>query len=239
MFIDLSEITQRFEVQPDYIALGPSVLQAVATGELELQQGVRFAVPDILFSLLMRIQDGDPKAANVLSSVFQYFAARNARLRESNVRQIRLMAARLIDILESLRKSGTLEPISFEVVDPQFRSELSRLYEQPRFQIELSPKSSFLKEYVSRVYSWAKEKGHVVLERGRRIFHDLRTHVHLLEILDKADSLVRWKAEFFERRIRFRGYRATKLFLGISLSVVGAAYSEFGTASILIAFVDP
>ena len=239
MTIRLSEVTQRFQEEPYAIARGPSVLGSIANGELELNADARFAVPDVLLKLLERVLDGDLQARNVLSSVFGYFDVKFGKSGRSKGDVFWHMARRLASVIKQLTDAGNLEVLSSSTIDVKLNLVLADLYEQPRFKIELSPRASFLKAYVLRVYSWATEQGHVVLEKGRRIFSDLRSRISTLELAARADAMVEFKANYFERRLNFRGSRATKFFLAVSIGVTGLVLPAAGLAGLLIAFVDP
>lgn len=235
----MSNIANRFQERPCVVGLGPSVLRSIAIHEIDLSRDSRIAVPDVLLKLLEQVHKGDSRAVDVLSSVFRHFGVGAAKPRSDQKQDAYSIAESLFNVIRFLRDSGRLEVIDREAVDEKFRDALSGLYEQQRFKIELSPKASFLKEYVLCVYSWARQSGHVVLERGRRIFSDLRSDIPLLELPEKADNLTRWKADYFETRLGFRGYRATKFFLAVSFGITGLVLPGASAAGLLIAFVDP
>jgi len=137
------------------------------------------------------------------------------------------------------READRLVVIGDELIDGEVQGSLARLYPGRAFEVSLSPKKNFLREYLVKIYSWSKRTGGVILERTRRIFTDLGHHIATLQLPDRLDQYLDLKSQYTGRMFAFRGGRAVKFFVGAAVNVVGFGNSFFGAVGLVIVFLDP
>ena len=243
--VDIDEIVSMFSNPHRVVAAGPSSLQYLASGELVLHPASRLAIPDNLLSLLTRVREGSSEHHAFLIRIMRYFRGRRRHTQDRESSGDNELVFRVVSLILGLRDANRLDVIDDEMIDPKIQESLVRLYPSKAFEISLSPKKNFLREYVVKIWSWSKRTGGLIVERTRRVFSDIGHYISAIQIPDKLDYYTNIKSKFFNRVFNFRGGKATKYFVGIAVAIVGlgnpaAAVTGAATmAGIVIAFTDP
>jgi hypothetical protein len=235
--MDVSEIVSAFTGSSATVALGPSSLESIANEELWPRESYSIAVPDTLLRLVLLISEGSTEHRAFLIRLIRFFRTRgrswHGRIDDDDI------VDKLVKLLLELRTTNRLLVISDEMVISEIQESLARLYPGRAFEISLSPRKNFLRDYIVKIYSWSKRTGGAVLERTRRVFSDMGHHIATLQLPDRLDHFVNLKSRYTGHIHDFRGGRAAKFFVGAALSLAGFAHPAAGVAGVLIAFMDP
>lgn len=236
--MDINGIVEKFRVKPKVVALGLSSLESFANDELHLNDNPQVAVPDNLIRLLVLIRNGSIEHRRFLIRIIRYF-----REREINTPELdeidNSTVDRIIIAFDEFQKNDRLVVITDEINDEEIQESLNGLYPGSAFEISLSPKRNFLRDYLVRIYSWSKSTGGIILERSRRVFSDVGHHIATLQFPDKIDHYTKLKSQYLGRMFGFRGGRSTKFFVGCVISIAGLNNPIASIAGVIIAFADP
>lgn len=236
--MNINEAVDNFLKIPKAIALGPSSLESLANEELWPNGSQMVAVPDNLMRLLSRIREGSQEHRLFLIRLIRYFRARSWQTRRYEDQDDHVVS-RIMDTIKALEDGGRLMVINADMADPEIQESLGNLYPGSAFEIALSPKQNFLRDYLVRIYSWSKRTGGMILERTRRVFSDMGHHIATLQLPDKLDHYVGLKSRYAGRMFGFRGGRAAKFFVGCAISIAGLGSPAASIAGVVIAFADP
>ncbi len=221
------------------IAIGPSALEPLALDEMVIDGSTKIAIPENLLRLLLYIRDGSERHRRVLVRVLHHFRPRWANTRFIDPRMDEAIVDRLMSLIERFEAEGRIVAITDEVRDEGIEHALRQLFPGPGYEIELSPKRNFLREYLVLAFSWSKKTGGAILEKTRRIFSDVGRHIATLQLPDKLDGAITAKSRFFDKIYAFRGGRATKFFVAGAVAVTGVWNPAIGAAGIVLVFMDP
>jgi hypothetical protein len=221
------------------VAIGPSMLEHLATDSRLLDTPTRFVVPVELVRLSAIVAEGSAEHQRFLAGIIGYFRQSPWRRRRLEGDDDLVVAARLADVIVQLDRQGRLLTLGDEAIEPDIAEALGDLYLAPRFQVALSPRRPFLRDYLIKVYSWSKATGGFVVEATRRPFSDLGHFIVTLQIPDKADAAIRLKRQPMKRLFGFRGGSAVQFFVGLALHVGGLIYPIVGVAGTVIIVADP
>lgn len=236
--MNIDEVVDKFLESPKAIALGPSSLESLANEELWPNESQMVAVPDNLMRLLSRIREGSQEHRLFLIRLIRYFRARSWQT-SHHEDQDDYVVTRIIEAVSTFEDGGRLIVISAEMAEPDIQESLGNLYSGRAFEIALSPKRNFLRDYLIRIYSWSKRTGGMILERTRRVFSDMGHHIATLQLPDKLDHYVGLKSRYVGRMYGFRGGKAAKFFVGCAISIAGLGSPAASIAGVVIAFADP
>lgn len=234
--MDITEAVGKFIEGPSAVALGPSSLESVANEEL--QPGVAVAIPANLLRLLSLVRGGSDEHRAFLIRVLRYFRSRPWGPTPRDVDD-NLLVDRIIELIDEFERQGRLIVIDQNFVDPEIQRALENLYSGRAFEISLSPRRNFLRDYLVSIYSWSRATGGTVLERTRRVFSDMGHHIAALQLPDKLDHYVNLKGHYVGRMFGFPGGKAAKFFVGCAVSAAGLHSPAASIAGVVIAFVDP
>lgn len=237
--MSVNDIVSRFLESPKAVALGPSSLESLANGELWPNDSATVVVPDNLLRLVTLISEGSNEHRDFLIRLVRYFRSRTWSSRYREDEEDHYLANRIANLILEFKQTNRLLVIGEGMIDEEIQESLGRLYPGGAFEISLSPKKNFLREYLVRIYSWSKHTGGVILERTRRVFSDLGHHIATLQLPDKLDHYVGLKSQYIGRTFGFRGGRATKFFVGVAVGLAGLGNPAASVAGVVIAFMDP
>ena len=236
--MNINEVVNRFSETHKAIALGPSSLESLANEELWPNGNQMIAVPDNLMRLLSRIREGSQEHRLFLIRVIRYFRVNSWKTLHSE-KQDDYVVNRIIDIINEFDNNGRLIVIAAEMADLEIQESIGMLYPGRAFEISLSAKRNFLRDYLVGIYSWSKRTGGVIIERTRRVFTDMGHYIATFQLPDKLDHYVNLKGRYVGRMFGFRGGKAAKFFVGCAISVAGLGSPAASIAGVVIAFADP
>lgn len=236
--MNINKVIDTFRQTPKIVALGPSSLESVANEELWPNGNQSVAIPENLIRLLERIREGSEEHRRFLIRIIRYFRASSWQASHDEDQDHKVVIS-IIKTIDAFKDSGRLVIISDEMDDPEIQKSLSTLYPGRAFEIALSPKRNFLRDYLVRIYSWSKSTGGVILERTRRVFSDMGHQIATFQLPDKLDRYAGLKSRYVGRMFGFRGGKATKFFVGCAISIAGLGNTAASIAGVVIAFADP
>lgn len=239
--MEINELLATFDGETNAVALGPSSLAAIARGEMSLDmiESERIAIPCNLKRLLEYVREGSDRHHKLLSRVMRYYGSGMAPWTSKSDQLDGGLIAHLLSIIDFYQEAGRLEIITEEFIDDGLQEALAGIYSGSAFEIEMSPRRNFLRDYLVLMYSWSKRTGGKILERTRRIFSDVGQYISSLQIPDKLDGTILLKARYSTRIYSFRGGRALKFFVASVVAIAGIHNPLFGVAGVVLVFVDP
>lgn len=237
--MNIDAIVSKFLEGPKAVALGPSSLESLVNERLWPARAPIIAIPDNLIRLVTHVREGSIEHRNFLIRIIRHFRGGTRAPKYLEDRADNILANRIAILVLELYEAGRLEIIGEEIVDASIEESLGGLYPSNAFEIALSPKRNFLRDYLVRIYSWSKATGGIILERTRRVFSDIGHHITTLQLPDKLDHYVQVKSDFVGRMFDFRGGRAAKFFIGLVVAVAPLGAIAAGVAGVVIAFTDP
>lgn len=218
---------------PTWIIPGLSSLYHMASGSFVFDSPYRFAIPGNLIKLLEFVDKGSEEHAEFLKHIVLEDHADKQELSGDEI------AASLIPIFAELEGLDRLVVISRDMIDQEIEEALSDSFADDGYNISLSPKRNFVRDYFSRALSYSKKTGAIIIETTKNKFVALGEYIVSLQLPNKADAFVKDKQKFISRVFSFRGGKWTKWFIGASISVGGLAYPPLGVLGVGIAFADP
>ncbi|WP_137171641.1 hypothetical protein [Massilia sp. HP4] len=237
--MSIQKIFENFSNWPNSVALGISSLESIANLQLWPNGEAEVAIPDNLARLLDLIRDGSQEHRTFLARIIRYFRGGYYRPTSQYESYDDVLVDRIIEFIENLRITGRLVIIGDDNSDPEISNALRKLYPGKAFEISLSPKRNFVRDYLIRIYSWSKAKGGLVLERTRRVFSDMGHHITALQIPDNLDRHIDLKSRYIQNIFNFKGGKTAKFFLGCAVSIAGLEHYSAGIVGVAIAFTDP
>lgn len=218
---------------PEWIIPGPSSLYFIASGGAVLDSPFRYAIPENLMKLLDMAAEGSEEHVKFLSRVVLEDHPDREQL------PIDVIVAHLRGFFAELYELDHLTVIRDEDVDPVIEEAIIDSFEEGGYDISLSPKKNFIRDYFARALSWSKKTGAVLIESTKKSFVALGDYIVSLQLPQKADALVKDKQRFVNRVFRFSGGKSVKWVLGLTIAVSGLAYPPLGVIGVGIAFIDP
>lgn len=239
IFVNADELIHRYKRAPNMLALGPSSLESIANGDIVLKDSIRIVLPDNFMRLLDLIRNGSHEHRMFLIRMIRYFSPPYGRYRVDAQYQDHVLIDRILEVIAGFRNEGRVQVLEQEYDDPELTRALSKLYPGQAFEISLSPRRNFLRDYLVRIYSWSKMTGGMIIERTRRVFSDIGRHIAALQLPDMLDDCVDMKSKYIEQAFSYRGGKAVKFFVAGAISVAGLTYYPAGLVGVVIAFADP
>ncbi|WP_250439738.1 hypothetical protein [Delftia tsuruhatensis] len=236
--MNIDNVVKIFAEESGAIAIGPSALESLAYEELCPNDDKKIALPGNLMRLLYLIRQGSYEHRIFLIRIIRYFRS-SRRKAVDHEYQDHEVVGRIVMMVEKFERDNRLIIIDDEMTDPVIKESLSNLYPGPAFEISLSPKRNFLRDYLVRIYTWSKHTGGLILERTRRVFSDIGHHIATFQLPDKLDGYIQFKSRYVGRMFGFRGGKATKFFVGCAIGIAGLGSPAASIAGVVIAFADP
>lgn len=234
----IEDVVNQFLAAGCEVGLGASALESFAVDGILEGDGHAVVVPDNLLRLMAHVRAGSVEHRVFLIRILRYFHGRPP-FRVSNDSYDEGVVQRLLEAVERLERSNRLIVLGDDEVAPEIAEAFDALYPGHAFEISLSPRRNFLRDYLVRLYSWSRRTGGLVVEHGRRVFSDMGHHLATLQLPDKLDQVVGLKSRYINRMFAFRGGRAAKYFVGCALGVASMSYPAAGIVGLVIAFADP
>ena len=150
-----------------------------------------------------------------------------------------LIISGLTKCIHNLQQRERLKIITDEELDPIISEALHESFIAQGYEISLSPKKNFMRDYFAKALSWSKKTGAVIIETTKRNLVHLGEYVVSLQLPKRSDAIVKDKQKFLNRIFSFTGGKTVRWILGISISVAGVAHPVFGAVGFGIAFIDP
>lgn len=239
--MNIDDLLKMFAEQTDVVGLGPSALGSLALIENPWRAEITIAIPDTLLRLASLVREGSAEHRDYLIKLIRYYQQPPQQVRFGapiDVDEVEEVE-KIVDVILVLHESDRLLILGEEVIDPGIERDLVELHPASIFEISLSPKSNFLRDYIVRVYSWSKRTGGKVVECGDKLYRKIGRYISTLQLPDRLDRAVDLKSRYIRRLFGFKGGKATRYFVGLVVGVGGLAIPAFGVAGAVIAFADP
>lgn len=227
--------TGHFHFSDDEIILDPSMLFYMTNHEIKEGPVVCY-IPDDLKKLIeMARETKDNEYKIFLGSFLRYFGDSHSEHLERNSWTLFYKNYDKLDI-----RAITEEDINAYRED-SFYPFYQETFSDHDFYISLSPFKNFLGSVIGKVMEFSRKKGMLVLSKSKALANRLSGKITALELPEKMDALAKLKQEITGKIFYFRGGRATKAFIGISLSVGGLVTANpiIGVGGAVFAFTDP
>lgn len=218
------------------LAIGPSALGALAAGEILPLPNVPLVVPASLLRLARQVHEGSAAHRQFLQRLIRHFD-RSPILAVDGDGEYQ--SQQVAQWLLRMQRDERLLLIEDNVVSNEIATLLEPLHAGAIFEIALSPKRNFLRDYVVTLYSWCLSNRAPFLERSRRLLTESAKYLATLELPHRTDRLVKAKQAVTGRLFAFPGGATTKFFLGVVVSMAGFTCPIAGVGGVLIAFADP
>lgn len=208
----------------------PSVLYYLMTCDVK-ENKFEIYLPDNLLKLI-HLSKKDNNYRKFLQNFLTFFSySRKNDLKENNW-------SRFFKNIEKIKiKIITTEKIE----DKQKYDTIVSMFQKHKFYISMSPKLNFLGDILAKIITFSKQTGFAILSKTRRFSNLLREKIVSLELPKMLDDAVSIKGEIVGRLFDFQGGKATKFFIGITLTVGGFVHVHPAIAvpGLIFAFTDP
>ncbi|KOH46218.1 hypothetical protein [Sunxiuqinia dokdonensis] len=219
--------------EPDWIIPGPSSLYYIASGAFRFNSSFRFAIPDNLMRLLDFAAQGSDEHIRFLSRI----------VLEDHADQESLPADEIISnlrgIFRELQSLDRLLIIADEAIEPSVEEAIAGSFGDSDYEIALSPRRNFIREYFTKALSWSKKNGAVIIESTKKSFVALGDYIVSLQLPQKVDAIVEDKQSFMNRLFSFDGGKGVQWVIGVSIAVGGLSVLPIGAVGVGLAFIDP
>jgi len=215
------------------IVLGLSSLYYMVNASFRFGCPYKIAVPDNFMRLLDRAYSGSEEHLEFLARIV--LEAHQDKEQFS----AEVIAGRLYSIFADLAGPSRLILLKEDMVDVEIEMALVGSFKESNYDISLSSKRNFVREYFVKALSWLKKSGALIVETTKSKFVELGEYIVSLQLPEKADGFIENKKEIINRVFSFPGGDFTKWFIGVTISVGGFAHPIFGVIGVGIAFTDP
>jgi hypothetical protein len=224
-----------FHTEESTIGLGLSCLLPLAQGNLSPTMEGRIAIPDNLMRLIQLCSERSEEHRIFLLKIMTHYAPS----RRSSEEIDEALIDNLVQLVMELFERGLAIQITDNDIDPELSEELSNCFEGSGFEISMSAKRNFVRDYYTRLISWSKKQRGIILERSRRLFSEVGHFITTLQIPDKLDTVIASKQQFLEPVFSFSGGKSTKWFIAIAVSAAGLFNPIVSAAGLALTFMDP
>lgn len=218
---------------------------------IRIHSGARIAIPSNVKRLVEKIQLGSEEHFNFLERLAKAFVSFPLKDGQWNASFNTYTFCEQISLLE---EQGLIEWVNEEA--PLIINDLlSDAFDNPRFEISLSPKSNFIRDYYVQLLAWSARRQEPFVSRNIRIFDTLGNYLPTLQLpvnIGLADpnavlQLSQAKQDRMSAILALHPALPTaKFYLGIASIIVAGLdilpekfTSAAATAGVVLAFTDP
>jgi hypothetical protein len=200
-----------------------------------VDKDVRVAIPENLIRLFELAAENSGKHVDFLAFVF----TQNFRGRQANAEDwVEFSRARL-RIIRALEETRRLIRITEKHVDGEVEAAFKGAFDNQRYEIEMSPRRNFLRDFFVRVISYSKQTGAKIVDKSGNFFRAAGRFIAALQIPDRIDDITEKKQRLSNRVFGFRGGKGAKFFIGVVVSAGGIYLTPVSVVGLMIAFTDP
>lgn len=213
------------------VIIDPSFLYYLTSHKIKETQ-ITFFLPDSLIKLI-DLSKKNLDYQQLLKSFLTYFRYgwgrklinKNLDILYWNIDKMRIKPIILDDIIS-------------EPKDYYYDSILNSFIDH-NFYISMSPKLNLLGDCIGKILEFSKKKNKIILSKSRKLAKLIQGKVISLELPERADSTIKAKSSLINKIFDFKGGKAAKFFIGISLGIGGYIHPVIGGVGLVFAFFDP
>jgi len=206
----------------------PSVIHYLMSCTVKENEYVVY-IPDTLLKLINLSKENNEYKMFLIKFLIYFSYSRTSTFNENNL-------GMFYHNMEKLK----IEPITLEsVADKEQYEKIVSMFEKHKFYISMSPKINFLGDVLGKIIVFSKTRGIAILSKTRRLSNLLREKIIALELPKRFDKAVMSKQDVVGKLFDFQGGKATKFFIGITLSLGGFISPAIGVPGLMFAFIDP
>jgi hypothetical protein len=219
--------------EPDWVIPGPSSFYYMASGAFRFNSPFRFAIPGNLMRLLdLSAQGSEEHIRFLIRIVLEDHSDREPLPADT-------ITSNLRGIFGEFQSLDRFFVITDEAIEPSVEEAIAGSFEDKDYEISLSPRRNFIRDYFAKALSWSKKTGAVIIESTKKSFVALGDYIVSLQLPQKVDAIIEDKESFMNRLFSFAGGKGVRWVIGVSIAVGGLSFFPIGAVGVGLAFIDP